>query len=176
VPKGLDLVFNLDYASGLLYLDSEMKDLKSDAAQVGIQLKLTTHPLPQVVQAAVQCRANQPACSWTAENWGGGWDYSPDFYPSGEEIVDAVAAGNYSNYSEPEMNAYVAATTLASRNPQAALDAYQDLVRRELPFVFEPATAGNPQAGGPALVSDHLGGFTVNAFGYITPETYYLTR
>jgi hypothetical protein len=56
------------------------------------------------------------------------------------------------------------------------LNAYQDFVRQQLPFVFEPNTAGNPQAGGPALVSKHLGGFNVNAFGYITPESYYLTR
>lgn len=177
VPGGLNLVFNLDYASGLVYLDSEMKALKAAAAMVGVQLQLTTHPLGQVVQAAVQCQPSQPACAWTAENWGGGWDYSPDFYPSGEEVVETMADGNYSNYGSSQMDGYIEASTLASSaKAQLALDAYQDYVRQQLPFVFEPDTAGNPQPEGPAIVSNHLGGFNVNAFGYITPETYYMTR
>lgn len=177
VPGGLNLVFNLDYASGLVYLDSEMKNLKADAALVGIQLQLTTHPLGQVVQAAVQCQQSQPACAWTAENWAGGWDYSPDFYPSGEEIVDTMADGNYSNYSSAQMDDLVEDTTVAGpAGGQAALDTYQAYVRQQVPFVFEPDTAGNPQPDGPALVSNHLGGFNVNAYGFITPETYYLTK
>jgi peptide/nickel transport system substrate-binding protein len=177
VPKGLGLTFNLDYASGLVYLDSEMKALKADAAAVGLQLQLTTHPLDQVVEAAVQCQPSQTACSWTSENWGGGWNYSPDFYPSGEQIVQTAANGNYSNYSSGYMNSYVAATTMAGASKgQQALDSYQDFVREQLPFVFEPNTSGNPQPGGPALVYNHLGGFNINAFGYITPENYYLTK
>jgi peptide/nickel transport system substrate-binding protein len=177
VPGGQNLVFNLDYASGLVYLDSEMKALEAAAAMVGIQLQLTTHPLGQVVQTAVQCQAAQPACAWTAENWGAGWDYSPDFYPSGEEVVETMADGNYSNYSNDQMDDYIGATTLATpARAQSALDTYQGYVRQQLPFVFEPDPAGNPQPAGPALVSNHLGGFDVNAFGYITPETYYLTR
>jgi peptide/nickel transport system substrate-binding protein len=130
-----------------------------------------------VVEAAVQCHPSQAACSWTSENWGGGWSYSPDFYPSGEEVVQTAANGNYSNYSNNYMNAYVAATTMAPpAKAQQALDSYQDFVREELPFVFEPNTSGNPQPGGATLVYNHLGGFNINAFGYITPENYYLTK
>jgi peptide/nickel transport system substrate-binding protein len=177
VPAGLGLSFNLDYQSGVAFLDSEMKTLKSDASQVGIQLQLTTHPFDQVISTAVQCAPTDSTCGWTSENWGGGWVYSPDFYPTGEEVTQTHAAANYSNYSDPKMDSLIAATTTASAaNAQSALDTYQDYVRQQLPFVFQPNTSGNPQPGGPNLVSQHLGGFTVNAYSYILPEDYYLTK
>lgn len=177
IPKGKALTFNLDYQSGVNFLDSEMKDLKSQASLVGITLELTQHPFDQVIQTATQCTMGSSACAWTAENWGGGWVYSPDFYPTGEEIDGTGAAADFSNYSSPEMDNLIAQTTTASpAAEQSALDAYQDYVRQQLPFVFQPNTAGNPQPGGPTLVSDHLGGFSVNAYSYITPEQYYLTK
>ena len=35
--------------------------------------------------AASPCAAGK-ACDWDIANWGGGWVYSPDIYPTGEEI------------------------------------------------------------------------------------------
>lgn len=37
-------------------------------------------------------------CTWQLENWGGGWEYSPDIYPTGEEIF-ATGAGSTSEAS-----------------------------------------------------------------------------
>jgi peptide/nickel transport system substrate-binding protein len=177
VPAGLGLSFNLDYQSGVAFLDSEMKTLKSDASQVGIQLQLTTHPFDQVISTAIQCAPTDSTCKWTSENWGGGWVYSPDYYPTGESVVETHAAADYSNYSDPHMDALIAATTTATAaTAQSTLNAYQDYVRQQLPFVFEPNTAGNPVPGGPTIVSEHLGGFSINAYTYITPEDYYLTK
>lgn len=177
VPAGLGLSFNLDYQSGVTFLDSEMKTLKSDASEVGIQLQLTTHPFDQVIATATQCKPTDANCGWTSENWGGGWIYSPDFYPSGEEVAQTGAAANYSNYSDPTMDSLVQATTLAPpAQAQTTLNAYQDYAQTQLPFVFQPNTAGNPIPGGPTIVSTHLGGFSINAYAYISPEQYYLTK
>jgi peptide/nickel transport system substrate-binding protein len=177
VPAGLGLSFNLDYESGPIFLDEEMKNLKSDASQVGINLQLTTHPFDTVIGIAVQCKPTDSTCGWTSENWGGGWIYSPDFYPSGELIAATGAAANYSNYTDPKMDSLIQASTVAPADQaQSTLDAYQDYVQQQLPFVFQPNTAGNPVPGGPTLVSQHLGGFTINAYSYITPETYYFTK
>jgi peptide/nickel transport system substrate-binding protein len=177
VPAGLGLSFNLDYEAGPVALDQEMKDLKSSAGQVGIQLQLTTHPFAQVTGAATQCKPTEATCKWTAENWGGGWIYDPDYYPTGEELFQTGAEANYSNYSDPTTDQLIAATTTASAaTAQDTLNKYQDYINEQLPVVFQPNEAGNPVPGGPTIVSKHLGGFSPNAFTYITPETYYLTQ
>jgi len=177
IPAGLGLSFNLDYESSVVFIDAEMKDFKSDASQAGIQLQLTTHPFNTVIGTAVPCKPSQSSCSWTAENWGGGWVYSPDFYPSGESIVGTGSAANAGSYTSTQMDSLIAASTTASAaNSQSALDSYQDFVRQQLPLMMQPNTSGNPQPGGPTLISQHLGGFSVNAYSYITPEYYYLTK
>jgi peptide/nickel transport system substrate-binding protein len=176
VPKGQVLSFNLDYASGPAALDQEMRDLQSNASQVGIKLQLTTHPFAAVFGAAVPCHSNQPTCSWTAEAWGGGWVYWPDTYPSGEELFQTGAVANYENWSDKTADSLIATTTSANAQPQAALNKYEDYVVQQAPVVFIPNIAGNPVPEGATAVSHHLGGFSVNAFDYITPETYYLTR
>lgn len=177
VAPGTALSFNLDYMSGAKFLDEEMRDLKSQAAQAGIQLQLTQHPFDQVIATAVQCKPTDSTCGWTSENWGGGWIYAPDYYPTGEEIAQTGAAANYSNYSNPKMDQLIQSTTVAPPSQaQSELNTYQDYVQQQLPFVFQPNTAGNPIPGGPTLVSDHLGGFSINAYALITPEQYYLTK
>jgi len=177
VAAGTAITFNLDYQAGPVALDQEMKDLKSQASSVGITLNLTTHPFAQVIGAATQCVSTAADCSWTAENWGGGWVYSPDFYPSGEELFETHAVADYSNYSDPMADTLIAnTTTVAESGAQQALDQYQDYMAQQLPVVFTPNAAGNPIPGGPSLVDNKLGGFSINAFSYITPETFYFTK
>lgn len=177
VKAGQAISFNLDYMSGATFLDSEMKDLKANAAQVGIQLQLTTHTFNTVISTAVQCKPTDANCKWQSENWGGGWIYSPDFYPTGEEIIQTGAAANYSNYSDPHMDSLIQATTTASpAQAQSELNTYQDYVQQQLPVVFQPNTSGNPVPGGATLIDKHLGGFSINAYTYITPEQYYFTK
>ncbi len=148
IPAGKALSFNLDYESGVVFLDSEMKDLKSDASAVGIQLQLTTHPFDQVIQTAVQCKMGTPSCAWTSENWGGGWVYSPDFYPSGEEIAGTGAAANYSNYTSTQMDSLIAATTTASAaNAQSALEHLPGLRPPAVALRLRAEHGGQPSAG-----------------------------
>jgi peptide/nickel transport system substrate-binding protein len=175
VSRGLALSFNLDYQAGPVAIDQEMRDYKSNAAQVGIQLQLTTHPAASVFGTATQCQPNQPACAWTAQNWGGGWVYSPDYYPSGEELFQTGAVANYANWSDKTADSLIGATTSPNPQPQAALSKYEDYIVQQAPVVFTPTVAGNPVAG-VTSVSKHLGGFSVNAFAFITPETYYFTQ
>jgi peptide/nickel transport system substrate-binding protein len=177
IPAGTALEFNLDYQAGPVSLDQEMKDLKSEAAKAGVILDLTTHPFDNVISTATQCAAGDAKCNWTAENWGGGWVYSPDFYPSGEELFATGAVSNQNNYSDPTADALIQATTTApTSTAQTLLNEYQDYMQQQLPVVFQPNVAGNPVPGGLTIVSKKLGGFSVNAFSYITPETYYLTQ
>ncbi len=75
-----------------------MNDLQASAARVGIKINLTTHPYASVVSAAGPCTSTEASCKWTAEYWGGGWTYGPDFLPTGEELFQTGAAANYGSY------------------------------------------------------------------------------
>jgi peptide/nickel transport system substrate-binding protein len=170
VSKGQVISFNLDYASGATALDQEMRDLQSNASQAGIKLQLTTHPFASVYSAAAACQPSQPSCSWAAEAWGGGWVYWPDTYPSGEELFQTGAVSNPENWSDKSADRLIAATTSPNPNPQAALAKYEDYIIHQAPVVFIP------EAAEVTAVSRHLGGFSVNAYTYLTPETFYLTH
>jgi peptide/nickel transport system substrate-binding protein len=177
VPAGFGISFNLGYSSGSNALMSSMNDLQADAAKVGIKIQLSSHPYADVVAASAPCTAHQPACSWTAEYWGGGWTYLPDFYPSGEELFQAGAVANYENYSNATADKLIAATTLGSAaGEQRALDAYQNYIAQQVPVIYTPELAGNPIQGYPAVVSTHLGGYDPNVYQTITPEDWYLTK
>ena len=48
-------------------------------------------------------------------NWGGGWIYSPDFYPTGEEIFATGAGSNAGEYSDKhELDTLIKATNTSS--------------------------------------------------------------
>ena len=180
--QGLKLAFNLDYQSGVVTVAESIADLKSQASQVGINLELTTHPFVTVISTAVDCgpgtTAKPAQCQWTAEDWGAGWIYAPDFLPTGESIFLPGAAANFEGYSDPKATALTEATLTAPSGPAgvAALDAYQNYMEEQLPVVYIPTATGDVGQGNITLTSDHLGGFTNNTFSNLTPETWYLTK
>jgi peptide/nickel transport system substrate-binding protein len=177
VPSGLALSFNLDYASGTPSIENEVTDLAAQAARVGIKLRITTHNFNTVIGTAVNCTPSQAVCNWTAEDWGGGWVYAPDFLPTGEELFFTGAAANYENYNDPTANSLILRTTTAPQaQSQAALTAYQNYIIEQAPVVWIPTQLGNPIPGGPAIISAKLGGVVPNTYSYITPEAWYFTK
>lgn len=177
IAAGFPITFNMDYASGLTSVTEEMDNLKSDASQAGIQLQLSQHPFSSVVSAAAPCTSTQATCKWTGENWAGGWVYSPDFLPTGGELYATGAGSNQSNYSSKTADALIAAThTVSASGEIAALNKYEDYIAKNLPVIFQPAGSGNPDEGGPDMISKHLGGVTFDIYSQITPETWYLTK
>lgn len=177
VKAGTALSFNLDYASGNTYATQEMVNLKSDAAKVGIKLSLTQHPFNSVVSAAAPCTAGQASCNWTMENWLGGWVYSPDFLPTGGELFATGASSNQSNYSSKTADKLIAATTTGPNSGLVkSIHTYENYIAKDLPVIFQPETTGNPDGGGPVMVSKKLAGVTFNAYSQITPETWYFTK
>jgi peptide/nickel transport system substrate-binding protein len=177
VPSGFRISFALGYTSGSQALEESMNDLQANATRVGIQIQLSGHPYAAVVSASAPCTPRQAACSWTAEYWGGGWTYLPDFYPSGEELFESGALANYESYDNATADRLIRATTTAPpAQSQSALDAYQNYIAEQVPVIFTPQLAGNPIQGYPAVVSSHLGGYDSNVYQGITPEDWYLTK
>jgi peptide/nickel transport system substrate-binding protein len=67
-------------------------------------------------------------------NWGAGWLFSPDYYPTGEEIFQTGAGSNSGSYSDPTNDANILATNVS----QTPLTQYENYLAEQLPVVYEP--------------------------------------
>ncbi len=170
VKAGQLLNFTLMYPSGLPYTDGSMTDLQSVAKQVGIEISLDEVTSDTITQTIEPCAASSPACGWELGNYGSAWVFEPDHYPSGEEIFQTGALGNVNNYSDPAIDKLIIATTTSAAGAAAALTTYADQVRLQLPDFWQPSPATLDTAAA------NLGGFTPNAYGFISPEEWYFTR
>jgi peptide/nickel transport system substrate-binding protein len=171
IRAGQALDFTLMYPSGLPYADGSMTDLQSVAKQVGIEIALDQVTAATVTATILSCAPSSAACGWELGNYGAAWLFQPDHYPSGDEIFQTGAQGNVNNYSDPAIDKLIIATTRApAAGAQAALDAYADQVRLQLPDFWQPSP------GTLVPVSSNLRGFVPNAYDFISPEEWYFTR
>ena len=164
ITAGEPLTFNLQFASGTTTIVTAMSSLKSNAAQVGITLNLSQAPFNSVIGAAVPCSGAK--CTWQMENWGGGWAYAPDYYPTGESIFQTGAGSNSGSYSNPAIDKLIVDT-----NNQSGADVlikYEDALAKDLPSIWQPNYTYQ--------LSEIAGGLTgvdpQNPFGFINPENY----
>ena len=167
IPQGAALNFNLQYATGTTWITTLMNTEKSSWAQVGINVTLSSASFNTVIGNAVPCTGGA-SCSWALENWGGGWVFSPDYYPSGEEIFAQGAGSNSGSY----INATNDANIKASYTGNVNLDTYQNFLATDLPVVWEP----NPAFEISEINSKLHGAVPQNVFGYLTPENWYFTK
>ncbi len=171
IAAGQPLDFTLMYPSGLPYADGSMIDLQSVARQAGIEISLDQVTSATVTATILSCAPSSAACGWEIGDYGSAWIFAPDHYPSGEEIFQTGALGNVNNYSDPAIDKLIIATTTApASGAQAALDAYADQVRLELPDFWQPSP------GTLVTVSSNLRGFAPNAYGFISPQDWYFTN
>jgi peptide/nickel transport system substrate-binding protein len=171
VKAGQPLEFTLMYPSGLPYTDSSMTDLQSVARQVGIEISLDEVTQATVAATIEPCAPSSAACSWQLGQYGTAWIFEPDHYPSGEEIFQTGALGNVNNYSDAGVDKLITATTtVPASRAQAALDAYANQVRLQLPDFWQPSP------GTLITVASNLHGVVPNAYGFINPEEWYFTK
>ncbi|HUY54253.1 MAG TPA: ABC transporter substrate-binding protein [Candidatus Nanopelagicaceae bacterium] len=136
------LTFTFLYASGVVQLNNEMEALQSAASKyAGITLHLSTTPFGVVVGTIHgNCTYSHPCSNWDIAATGGGWVYSPDYFPTGGEIFVPGAGSNAGYYSSSTNDANIAATHTASTEPAetAALFKYEDYLATQLPDVWLP--------------------------------------
>jgi peptide/nickel transport system substrate-binding protein len=177
IRKGQPLSFSLAYASGSTSLASEMNDLEAQAKQVGITIDLTVQAPDQLTGAAVPCTPSQPLCKWQAADWGSGWVYADPYLPTGEVLFATGATTNFGSYSSSQANTLIDKTISAPASQEAdALSSYSAYMANQLPVIYQPTSIGLYSADAGTLVSDKLGGFSANAFTYLTPEAWYLVK
>ena len=171
ISAGKPLKFNLMYPSATSYTDGAMTDLQSVAKQVGIEIVLKQVSGATIDADIEPCTSGTAACDWQLGNYGGAWVFAPDHYPTGEEIFQTGALGNVNNYSDAAVDKLIQATnTVSAAGSQAALNAYANEVRLQLPDFWQPSP------GTMITVQSNLGGFVPNAYGFINPEQWYFTK
>jgi len=131
VNSGAKASFKLEYASGPLAVKQEMEALKSDFSKAGLEVNLTEAPFDTVITDAFG--GSNVA---DMDNWGGGWIFAPDYYPTGDEIFSTGAGSNGGGYTNATNDSNTDATTTS--NDVKALYAYQDFLAKDLPVIWIP--------------------------------------
>jgi peptide/nickel transport system substrate-binding protein len=137
IKQGQPLSFTLPYATGTEWIAQEMTQLQSNASGVGIKLSLDPRPFDQVTAiAAGNCVVAHISCDWDMGNWGGGWTFVPDYYPTGETLFLSGSGANSGGYSNAENDTLIN-DTLTSNSLQA-LYTWQDYLAQQIPVIWQP--------------------------------------
>ena len=137
VRQGQALSFTLPYAKGTGWIASEMTQLQSSASAIGIRLNLEPKPFSQVTAiAGGSCVAAHVSCAWDMANWGGGWTFVPDYYPTGETLFLAGSGAYSAGYSDKRNDSLISQTLTSTANQ--ALYTWQDYLSQQLPVIWQP--------------------------------------
>ena len=140
IAKGAALNFQYLYYNGVVSFVSQIKELQSSWAQAGIKLTLEGKSFGDVIStAATPCTPGKP-CPWDIANWGGGWIYAPDYYPTGEEIFATGAASDFGQYSDKTNDANIRLTNTSSS--LSSLYTYENYLSQQLPDIWQPQPPG----------------------------------
>lgn len=165
IAKGAQMDFNLQYASGQAAVTQEMEYYQTQFAEVGIKLNLSQASFNTVISAALPT-----SHTWDIENWGGGWLYSPDYYPTGEELYATGAGSNSNGYSDPEADSLITATTTSSG--LTPLYNYEDYLTAQLPVMWE----ANPDYSLVEVKNNLKGTTPLDPLLNLNPENWYFTK
>ena len=171
VKKGQGLSFNFPYATGYSWVTSEMTQLQSNAATLGIKLNIEPEPFNQVTSVAGgNCVVTKSPCDWDMANWAGGWSFAPDFLPTGEELFQCGAVANSGGYCDPANDGLIS-KTLTSGN-LSYMYQWQDYLATQLPVLWQPNADYQLTE-----VADNLKGVTPQSPTLdITPENWYYVK
>ena len=170
IKAGQPLTFNLQYASGLTPVTQEMDQFKSALQQYdGINLNLTQAPFNTVIANAVPCALEKGKCTWQLENWGGGWSYGPDFYPTGESIFASGSNINEGSYSDSQNDKLINATH--TQAGATALQKYENYLAKQLPVIWQPVQDNQVSA-----IKNTLQGVAQSPLLNYSPEYWYTTK
>jgi peptide/nickel transport system substrate-binding protein len=139
IRAGAQLSFTLDYATGVDWMYSGVKELVSNASLAGIKIQAIGENA-QAVIGTVFCPPSPscPATSWDLGQWGA-WSYAPDYLPTGEELFEAASLSDAGAYNNPTNNALITKTLTAKpADFLPAMYKWQNYLSAQLPVVYEP--------------------------------------
>ena len=164
VKAGAKLDFTILYAGGLDYMESQVKELISNASLVGIHLTPNTASISAVAGATFGA-----ANSWELAEWGS-WTYSPDFLPTGEELFEDSPFGGFYN---DRTNDALIAKTLTAKTTSAfdkAMYQWETYLTAKLPVVWTPNVATLVESVNNLVIGAQSPTLTIN------PEDWYYLK
>ncbi|HEY4849230.1 MAG TPA: ABC transporter substrate-binding protein [Streptosporangiaceae bacterium] len=171
VKAGQALKFNFPYATGTAWIVSELSQLQSNAAALGIKLNLEPKPFNQVTAlAAGNCIVAKIPCNWDMADWGGGWSFAPDYLPTGETLFKCGAIANSGGFCD-KTNDGLIDNTLTS-NASSAMYSWQDYLATKLPLSWQP----NADYAVYEISSNLKGVWPLSPTLTFTPENWYFTK
>ena len=171
ISKGTPLSFSEVYESGSVTLTEAVTDEVAQWAKMGIHVSTKQEPFNQVLGYAAPCVPKvTPACqAWELANWGGGWIFSPDYLPTGEEIFQTGAGSNTGDYNDPVNNSLIHQTNISASI--SVFDKWENYLALHLPVTWQPIAEQLDE------VSTKLGGVTpLNSLLSLTPEYWYFKK
>jgi len=171
VKQGQGLSFNLPYRTGVPWIESMVEQLKSNASEIGIKLNLQPEEFAQVAGlAGGDCQVAKISCGWDMAIWGGGWSFSPDYYPSGETLFQGGSVANSSGFEDARNDELINETLTA--NSMDPMHQWQDYLAPKLPENWLPNAVYSITE-----VSNNLQGvLPQSSIGAINPENWYFTK
>jgi peptide/nickel transport system substrate-binding protein len=134
IPKGAQLAFNIQFANTSALVTNTMTAEKASWSAAGINVKISPASFDTVIGAAIPCKAGSSGCGWELQNWGAGWVYAPDYYPSGESIFQTGAGSNSGSYSDSKNDSLI----LATNKTNVPLTKWENYLATQLPVIFQP--------------------------------------
>jgi peptide/nickel transport system substrate-binding protein len=136
ITAGTALSFTFTYANGLAWVGQELLQLQSSAAAAGIKLNLKPEPFDDVVSASAgNCVVAKLPCSWDMADWGLGWSFAPDYYPTGETLFLCGAVANSGGYCDKTDDAMIDKTLTSTS--LSYMYSWQDYLAKQLPVEWQ---------------------------------------
>jgi peptide/nickel transport system substrate-binding protein len=166
IKPGQQLTFQLQYSSGSTSLSVIMQNLESTAGQAGIKLSLSAVAGELITANDTTCHPTKSTpCTWAAGNWGAGWIYAPDYYPSGEDLFLTGSIANYGSYSDATDDQLIKAT-LAPNATNQTMFTWEKYIASQVPVIWMP-DYDNPLY---EVAKNLKGASSWNVFDNINPE------
>ncbi len=178
--NGVKLQFTFLAVSGDQAQNDLQQLLQADWKKEGIKVNIVRQPFDNIISSADQIGTNPT--KWNMADWGGGWTYQPDYYPSGDGLFNTGAASNFQGYSNKTEDALIQKSTQPATPAQAtkALYAYEKFTAQQLAVLFLPQPAEGYAGGGD--INEHIANLhgTAKTFNPVTdqifPNYWYYTK
>jgi peptide/nickel transport system substrate-binding protein len=135
ITSGQKAALSIEYYSGVPSLATEMNAAIANWTSLGITVKQTTGTFNDTAGSCPA--AYNKSTAFDICNWGGGWLYAPDYYPSGEPLYLTGAGSNSGLYSSTKMDSLIKATL----STKIKLTAFAQFTAENLPVLWDPINA-----------------------------------
>lgn len=136
VPVGTALSFNIQFNNANPNAGAVLAAEVASWSSAGINVGTTPSTFSAVLNLNSGCTGS--TCPWDFADWGGGWIYTPDIYPTGEYLFQSDATQpsgfNVGWFSNAALDGLITATNLTNAN----LDAFANSAATLLPVIWEP--------------------------------------